>query len=133
MNKITEAITEVLVKNLVTEEEKRELCIYGIGLMISSVIDILLILIISAFLHRFIETLIYLFAFIPLRLYAVGYHSGSEAKCLGIFIGVFMLFILTIELLPIFLHFWVILFSIVVGCVGVMLFAPIENCNMYDY
>lgn len=60
--------------------------------MLSSLSEILCILIISVFIRNFVETLLFFVMFAPLRIYAGGYHADSRIRCFGILVGVYVLF-----------------------------------------
>lgn len=63
--------------------EKRELNIYCYGLEVIylSVLEVGSILLLAAWLGNFLETLLYFATFIPLRLFAGGYHADTRLGC----------------------------------------------------
>lgn len=129
MKKISDKIANCFVENKVIEEEKCEIFAYGLELMMITVFDILAVLILSLFLHRFLETVIYLAAFIPLRIYTGGYHADSALKCFLIFLCSFVLFVAIISIVPAISYIYIEGSVAVVGLIAVFALAPIENGN----
>lgn len=129
MNHIFEYIVDYLIKNSIIKESDKELYAYGIHLMFSSIVDISIVLIASILIHRFIETLMYLFAFIPLRIYTGGYHADSEIRCFIVFIITFILFILSVMFIPTNMYWKISAVSCVLVFLCVMILSPIENIN----
>lgn len=73
------------VKRGVIEKEDKDVYIYGSELLISEIICTLLVIGISLCTGEFIETLIYLFSYMSIRVYAGGYHASSYSNCITIF------------------------------------------------
>lgn len=63
----------------IIKDTDRDKCSYGIDIMFSSIMQLLLILIISVFIGNIVETLLFFLMFIPLRIYAGGYHADSDS------------------------------------------------------
>lgn len=70
---------------------------YGLELLLSSVIGVVLILFISICTNRLIEGLIYLFSFMIIRKYTGGYHCKSYFSCKSSFIGIFLVYLLSVH------------------------------------
>lgn len=73
------------VKRGAIEKEDKDIYIYGSELLISEIICTLLVVVISLCTGKFIETVIYLWSYIMLRVYAGGYHASSHRNCITIF------------------------------------------------
>lgn len=129
MKKISYKIANCFVENEIIEKEKSEIFAYGLELMMITVFDILAILILSLFLHCFLETVIYLLAFIPLRIYTGGYHADSALRCFLIFLCSFILFVVLIAVIPAGCYIYIEALIAVIGLIAVFLLAPIENSN----
>jgi len=113
----------------VTSEEDKEVYQYGLGLIFSTTLNILIVLTISLFFHKFWGTVMFLLAFIPLRKATGGYHADSYLKCGLTFLAVYILCLLTISYVPInILVNAAAVFSII--AIGLVLkYAPVEHKN----
>ena len=81
MKNISGGIADVLFTQGVIQSDDIDKCKYGIDLFISSFLEIFSILIIAVFGGNFIETVLLFVFFIPLRIYAGGYHADTKMKC----------------------------------------------------
>ena len=77
MSSISGMITDTLWNQGIIQEEDVNKCRYGLDIFISSVLEIVSILIIAAVIGNFFQTLLFFAAFIPLRVYAGGYHAAN--------------------------------------------------------
>lgn len=78
---ISNGIADMLWTQGIIQEDDIDKCKYGIDLFISSFLEIISILVIAAILGNFIETVLLFVFFIPLRIYAGGYHADTKLKC----------------------------------------------------
>jgi accessory gene regulator B len=120
-------LTAMMVSRNIITDELREVYTYGLELIVSALINILLIAIISIFLQRYYDWLLFLCAFIPLRMFAGGYHANSHFKCIIVGSIGFLLF-LAISRLQI---NWtiIILVTAVLSLLAILLFSPTEAHN----
>ena len=81
MKNISSGIADMLWTQGIIQEDDIDKCKYGIDLFISSFLEILSILVMAAVLGDFIETVLLFVFFIPLRIYAGGYHADTKLKC----------------------------------------------------
>ena len=81
MKNISSGIAAMLWTQGIIQEDDIDKCKYGIDLFISSFLEILSILVMAAVLGNFIETVLLFVFFIPLRIYAGGYHADTKLKC----------------------------------------------------
>lgn len=127
MKNIPSYISELLGSHGVINQEEIETCRYGIEIFITSVFELLSVLTISLFCRNFINTVIFFSAFIPLRIYAGGYHADTRLKCYLILLLVYATFSFLIKhitkryILP--LEF----FSVLLTAFMILLFSPIIN------
>ena len=85
IRRTAEEMAFFFVKRGVIEKEDKDVYIYGSELLISEIICTLLVIGISLCKGEFIETLIYLFSYMSIRVYAGGYHASSYSNCITIF------------------------------------------------
>lgn len=71
--------------------EKVHIYGYGLELLTSSLMNIALVLILSMFLHQGLSSVFFLIGFIPMRLYAGGYHADNHLNCTLVFTGIYLL------------------------------------------
>lgn len=76
----SKTFTYYLLKKNIIEQSKTELFIYGFQLLLSTSASIITILILSCF-FNIVYGLIFLLYFMPMRLYAGGYHASTYRKC----------------------------------------------------
>ena len=100
MKGISGGIANTLWTQGIIQEEDIETCQYGLDVFISSALEIASILIISAFIGNFIEVALLFIAFIPLRVYAGGYHAETRLKCYLISLAVYGIFTAITNVLP---------------------------------
>lgn len=73
-----------LEKNNCILEEDKALVEYGIGQGVSGLLGIVLALLIGYKMMIFVYSIIFIIAFIPLRMYAGGYHAKTRQRCAAI-------------------------------------------------
>ena len=81
MKNISGTIADALRAQGIIQKDEVAVCKYGIDIFISSFLEIASILLIAAVLGNFVETVLLFLAFIPLRVYAGGYHADTKLKC----------------------------------------------------
>ncbi len=80
-----ESISKKLTENLIMHNEslicKKEILIYGYQLLLSSMFTILTIIVSSFLFYNWYEAFTFLLFFIPIRLFAGGYHASTYHGC----------------------------------------------------
>lgn len=120
-------IAAMLANKKIIDKTSHEVYTYGLELLISAFINILLVATVSIIFCRYYDWLLFLAAFIPLRTTAGGYHAKSHLGCIVIGTLVFAVF-LAINQLQI---NWVYIIPIIAGFsfVTILLFSPVEAHN----
>ena len=87
-------------KDVITEEEK-EVCAYGMELIISGIINVSLVIIIGLITCNIWYAIVYNTMMIVIRMYTGGYHADTHLGCNICYCGVFLisLIILRIQML----------------------------------
>ena len=129
MKYLSSNISKKLYDNGFIQKNDIEICRYGIEIFISTVLEISSILLISIFAKNFFETIMYFAAFIPLRLYAGGYHADTRLRCYLISLGVYFLFSFVIDIIPRQAYLTTNLLCTTISFITVITFAPIIHCN----
>ena len=102
---------------------------YGFELLISSILNGLGIILISIFMGITFEAMLFMLAFIPLRLAAGGYHAKHHLTC-GIAINItFLFFAVTLSHTRENFMSYYIIFSATISAFIVWLRAPVEAIN----
>ncbi len=79
--RIAAYVTEKFVKNGIVTEKDKALYQYGVSQGVVIIFNILTTIFIGALFGMIWESMLFLLAFIPIRIYAGGYHAGSQIKC----------------------------------------------------
>ena len=129
MKSISGSIANTLWTQGIIQEEDIDTCRYGLDVFISSVLEIASILAIATFVENFFETVLFFTAFIPLRVYAGGYHADTKLKCYLISLGVYGIFTVIINELPSGAYLPVTLISTMLSMIMVLIVAPVIHKN----
>ena len=79
--KLADNIVKWMLNNQIIEENKAVICRWGISHILDTVFNIATFLIIGFLFKRPIETIIFALGYIPLRIYAGGYHAKTPLRC----------------------------------------------------
>ena len=122
-------ILNLVYKNCDIPNDLREAYQYGIEITISSIFNILLILLTSLLFRDVLSGVIFLLCFISLRIYSGGYHATTYLRCSIVFLLTYIL----VEISHIFLsHYFLsnIRFSevlLLIFFLPVLIYAPVQN------
>lgn len=81
INKLSVKIAKRLLSNGIITNDEYELYIYGLFMLISHIVYLVLICAFGVAFKCFIESVIFYFAFQFIRRYAGGYHASTETRC----------------------------------------------------
>lgn len=129
MRNIADNIAALLTANGIIQEDDMDKCRYGLEIFISSLLELTSILFISIFMNNFLETLLFFTAFIPLRVYAGGYHADTQMKCYMVSLGVYGLFTILMRIMPASWYTIIIYISIAMSLIIVLMLAPVRHTN----
>lgn len=126
------SLASAIANRMFDENDKYpiDIYIYGIELIISSIISTSLIMIIGILTHTFIECLIYMLVFSLIRIYTGGYHSMTYLRCnivsvlsyIAVFLSIY--FFSDIFSIPL-----VMVSGYVVSIIMAIVFAPVKHEN----
>lgn len=88
-------LTEILVKEEIVPYKSREIYEYGMELIISTVLNLVLVLFIGALFHAVGEGVCYFLILATIRTQSGGYHANSYLRCSALYC---LLFLITIAL-----------------------------------
>ena len=81
INQIASSVSNCWVKKNIISDEYREVYQYGLELMISSFIGVLLISIVGILFFSIVDAIIFIIVFSSVRSRSGGYHADSYLKC----------------------------------------------------
>ncbi len=79
--KLADTIAKWMLNNQIIEENKAVICRWGISHILDTVFNIITFLIIGILFKMPIETIVFTLGYIPLRIYAGGYHAKTPFRC----------------------------------------------------
>lgn len=127
--KIANFVSDILCENQIIKYEDKDVCRYGLEIFIDAVLEILSVIVISIFAGNFWHTIVFFLTFLPLRIYAGGYHADTKLRCYLILLFVYAIFWCIIKFFPEkhmnFLNWSAAFFSSVI----IYIFAPIIHKN----
>lgn len=109
--------------------DKQEVYAYGFELLISTILNIAGILIISMYYGSILCAVLFMLAFVPLRLSAGGYHAKHHVSCILGFNTIFLGFVLLLKHIDPDVLSLYSLISVTVSAIFVWCFAPVEATN----
>lgn len=125
MERLTQYLSNSLFENNYIKKAEIEVIQYGIEMFIICVLEMLAILCLALYFGTFTETLIYLVAFIPIRIYSGGYHAETRLRCFIILLCVFGIFTI-INPMQLFNNYTGVLIAII-NLIFILLWSPISN------
>lgn len=124
-----EDITFLLVKNKKFNIEDREIYVYGFETMLLNGGLLLTFLIISIILSELSYFLAYLVFFVPLRVFAGGYHSSTSERCFILSNVMYTLSVLITKYISFAEFKAIIVFLIIIAYAVIIALSPLVNKN----
>lgn len=111
------------------DEDKREICIYGLEVFISTLVYNSIFLLCALITKTLIESLCYFIGFFIVRHFCGGFHANTYLKCHILFFLTHVTFIAIIKLIPgtlfLIVQICLLLFSVFL----IIIFAPVDHKN----
>lgn len=129
MKKIIDGLVKELINHNIICEEDKVIYSYGFNLLVFSSVAYMSILFFSYILGNMLETIIYVLAFITLRVFAGGYHAKTFSQCYMVSIISYIFFSLGIHIIY-YKHIYAL--SIVVAIFSFFIvykYAPVVHIN----
>ncbi len=129
LEKLAKSAARFFVAQNIVKSEYQEIYAYGMEILLSTMVNGIIVLIISILSDTVLPSLIFFTAFIVMRSSAGGYHAKTHIGCMLILIAVHLSFIflirfITIDAIPLFSYL-----AVAYSCISVYLFAPVEHPN----
>ena len=129
MKSISKYISDILWNKGIIQKEDIDSCKYGLDIFFSSFIEIFSILVISAIVGNIIETILLFTAFIPLRIYAGGYHADTKIRCYILSLLMYIIFCIILSIVSCKQYLKMSVLCTIFTCALVIFKAPIIHCN----
>ena len=100
VNLLAKKISSFFILKDIIRKEELSVYIYSFEILISTILNSVVIIILTLLTGKIIETIFYLIGFFLLRFVAGGYHAKTHFKCILILIMMYFLFILCIVFVP---------------------------------
>lgn len=81
LKSVSSKIANTFESKGIIQKSDKEICAYGLRQMILSVLNLSTTIIIGLLMGRFACAMIFTIAYIPLRIYAGGYHASTPKRC----------------------------------------------------
>ncbi|MFI3173129.1 MAG: accessory gene regulator B family protein [Eubacteriales bacterium] len=129
LEKQSEKIVNILIKNKRIEQEQKEIIKYGIHALLTVIVNTMLLVCIGMILNMFVEAIVLLIGFSCLRSYSGGYHCKTEIRCLIVSNSIFIIILAVCMLTPNDMKDIVGIMSMCVGAILLLRFAPVDTEN----
>jgi len=120
-------ITDYLIQRKVIDEEVKDVYIYGSELLISEILSTMLILGIGAYTRCIWETILYLCVYMPIRVYAGGYHAATHRNCIIMFNLFYLEIIYIIKMLENMNMETILFYGSLASGVFIFILVPVED------
>lgn len=127
-NYLSERVTDFLFLHGTIKKEEKDIYTYGVELIISSIINLLICLIISILFGDFVNGLIFFISFSSLRRFTGGFHSKSFLRCNMVF-GIIVVITQLLNLMDFLNNRIVSIVIILLIFLIIVLFSPVYNDN----
>jgi len=131
IKKLTNHILSYLISSNAIDdnEETKDYYRYGIEITISSLINILLIIIIGIVSGNALESIVFLACFIPLRQFTGGFHAKTYFLCNLSFAVSFIILLIVYKFTNQYVTSYIVFLIIIFSCIIFFSECPVENKN----
>lgn len=126
---ISAKLASYLCRKNIIDANRKEIYQYGYEVLISGLTGFAIVMILGAVMKCFLESIMFLAVFVPIRQLTGGYHADSYLKCNIVFTVIFLIVMLVTEaMLSTILFIYIFILS-GIFIIAVYEFAPMENPN----
>lgn len=124
---LADKIAEELIQNCTISVEDKPIFIYGLRQGGYIFLNLTISIVIGLILGMVSQCIIFLIAYIPLRIYAGGYHAKTQSLCniLSIIVLIIALLFINFTNFNFYIYFIITFLSILI----ILLLGPVENVN----
>jgi len=127
MSRIYEVLTDYVIRNGMVDEEDRQMYEYAFEVTAEVGLFIFVSLITVAYLHMYVEGILFFIIFMPLRSYAGGLHLEKFGSCFLFSCLTFSVILLAVKY--IYVPAWISFTVFVMLEMAVSMLYPVENIN----
>lgn len=127
ISKLSTRLTEKLLSSGTISDQDKELYIYGLFMLISHLIFLIITCIFGLVLKCLLESIIFYIAFMLIRRYAGGYHASTETRCEVLSTLSILACIVVIRLSKIYDFQTVLLLITTLSAVCIFVFCPLDT------
>lgn len=129
MQNLARLTSERLAKQGIIPEKEVALYRYGFEALYFSLAELLSIMLVALVVGNFWETMLFFAAFIPLRVYAGGYHASTRLGCYLTSLGVYAGFTVVMKFIPAQSVVPFIVLGSILSLLIIWLYAPLVHNN----
>ena len=131
MNYVVSGILNFLTQQEVIDrtDEVQDFYRYGIEITISSILNVVLVLLMGALARHLLESVIYLVVFIAVRVITGGYHADTYFRCNLLMCTTFIAVAFLSDVVRGHINIWAIIAFVIFEEIVAFIFCPVENKN----
>ena len=122
-------IVETLKNYRIIIEEEQDIYQYGMELLTSTFINLLLIITIGLIFGKLPQTILFLLEYCIVKRYAGGYHASTHAKCILTFSVLYTIMLLGFQVFQVYRVTLSIFVTCIISIISVLILAPVEDKN----
>lgn len=127
LNKWAERITNRLLKKQIIEQESVDIYKYGVYQLLTNLMNAITTILLGLVFGEVLISIIFVLAFMVLRIYAGGYHASTAFRCYLLTVGAITLTLLATKYIE--LPTGAILVLLILSSSTIVMLAPVENRN----
>lgn len=128
---MVDKIAEIISNRIIAvngQGEDKEIYTYGLQILLNTLLSIGVVLLIGSAANELWGTVIFLFCYCSLRLFAGGLHVDTNNKCMSIFVGGYILVLCILKCVDITLKIDVIAILVLFN-ICILMWAPVDVPN----
>lgn len=122
-------LTKKFIKLNLVPAEKEPVYSYGFEIILSMIVYALIFVITAIITSTLVTSLIFFIGFYLIRKFCGGYHASTYLKCHFMSVLVHLVAIAFLRLFPQSLFYEFTIISLLISCVFILLFAPVDHKN----
>nr|WP_317360190.1 accessory gene regulator B family protein [uncultured Tyzzerella sp.] len=128
MESLVNRIISTLISNEIIKKEDKEIYSYGLKQMATTILNLITILVLGIIFNMVLESILFTLMYIPVRIYAGGYHCRTPLRCYlySILQLILVLLALKIQLLT---NPMIITIMSIISSIVILSLAPVEDEN----
>ncbi len=128
MEVLTQKLISSLIDNNIIKKEDAEIYSYGLKQMIFIALNLITTIFIGLIFNKMFEVILFMVTYIPIRVYAGGYHARTKLKCyiFSVLMLISVCYILKLDLLKSYLSIGILA---IISSAIILYLAPIEDKN----